>query len=586
MTRARPRRVALALLCLVACAPGPGAGLVSQAGAKDQEQADSSLMAATTAPRADVRDASRAKDLPAPNPYTPRPEDRVTPAQPVEDPTGRALDRFFAALARSDDGEAGALTRVSHFGDSSIGTDGLPHAIRRRFQARFGDGGAGFVNLHSYSGNIRSRVVDRNGSVTLNYEYRKPGSKRLIRKMSYAVAIPGWDMFVGTGAYLDDINARLWPLVLGLAAGTIALAVAAGLAAWLIGRSITRPLGQLGARMQALAEGELDSGIPGIGRKDEIGAMAATVQVFRENATRVRDLERSEVATQQRAVEERRAVMQSLADDFERSVNGVVHSVTGSAAGMQATAESMTGLARDASSRALTVSEASQKASGNAGTVAAAAEELASSVAEISRQMTQSTEIASRAVEDAERTNATVQVLSNGAEKIGEVVQLIHTIAAQTNLLALNATIEAARAGEAGRGFAVVASEVKALANQTAKATEEISAQVSAMQSTTGEAVAAIGNITRTIGQMSEIALSISSAVEEQGAATREIARNIQSAAAGSDEISQHIGGVSSAAEATGSAATDVLGNARELDEQANMLRVAVDEFLTKVRAA
>ena len=428
--------------------------------------------------------------------------------------------------------------------------------------------------------------VAANGSVTLNYEYRKPGSKRLIRKMSYAVAIPGWDMFVGTGAYLDDINARLWPLVLGLAAGTIALAVAAGLAAWLIGRSITRPLGQLGARMQALAEGELDSGIPGIGRKDEIGAMAATVQVFRENATRVRDLERSEVATQQRAVEERRAVMQSLADDFERSVNGVVHSVTGSAAGMQATAESMTGLARDASSRALTVSEASQKASGNAGTVAAAAEELASSVAEISRQMTQSTEIASRAVEDAERTNATVQVLSNGAEKIGEVVQLIHTIAAQTNLLALNATIEAARAGEAGRGFAVVASEVKALANQTAKATEEISAQVSAMQSTTGEAVAAIGNITRTIGQMSEIALSISSAVEEQGAATREIARNIQSAAAGSDEISQHIGGVSSAAEATGSAATDVLGNARELDEQANMLRVAVDEFLTKVRAA
>ena len=209
--------------------------------------------------------------------------------------------------------------------------------------------------------------VAANGSVTLNYEYRKPGSKRLIRKMSYAVAIPGWDMFVGTGAYLDDINARLWPLVLGLAAGTIALAVAAGLAAWLIGRSITRPLGQLGARMQALAEGELDSGIPGIGRKDEIGAMAATVQVFRENATRVRDLERSEVATQQRAVEERRAVMQSLADDFERSVNGVVHSVTGSAAGMQATAESMTGLARDASSRALTVSEASQKASGNAG---------------------------------------------------------------------------------------------------------------------------------------------------------------------------------------------------------------------------
>jgi len=428
--------------------------------------------------------------------------------------------------------------------------------------------------------------VAANGSVNLRYEYTKPGSDELIRKMSYAVAIPGWNMFVGTGAYLDDIQAKLRPVILGLAMATIVIALGAGLAAWLIGRSITRPLGQLGARMQSLAEGELDAEIPGLGRRDEIGKMATTVQVFKENAVRVRDLEQAEAAAQQRAADERRIAMQSLADEFERSVNGVVQSVTASAAGMQATAESMTGLARDASSRALTVSEASQKASGNAGTVAAAAEELASSVSEISRQVSQSTEIANKAVEDAERTNATVQVLSNGAEKIGEVVQLIHTIAAQTNLLALNATIEAARAGEAGRGFAVVASEVKALANQTAKATEEISAQVSTMQSTTHEAVAAISNITRTIAQMNEIALSISSAVEEQGAATREIARNIQSAAAGSDEISHHIGGVSSAAEATGSAASDVLVNAQELDSQAGRLRTAVNEFLIKVRAA
>ena len=428
--------------------------------------------------------------------------------------------------------------------------------------------------------------VAANGSVNLKYEYMKPGTEQLIRKMSYAVAIPGWNMFVGTGAYLDDINAKLWPVILGLAIATVAIAIGAGLVAWLIGRGITGPLGQLGARMQSLAEGELETAIPGVGRKDEIGAMAATVQVFKENAVRVRDLEQAEDAAQKRASEERRAAMQGLADDFERSVNGVVQSVTSSAAGMQATAESMTGLARDASSRAMTVSEASQKASGNAGTVAAAAEELASSVAEISRQVTQSTEIANRAVEDAERTNSTVQVLSNGAEKIGEVVQLIHTIAAQTNLLALNATIEAARAGDAGRGFAVVASEVKALANQTAKATEEISAQVSTMQSTTHEAVDAISNISRTIAQMNEIALSISSAVEEQGAATSEIARNIQSAAAGSDEISHHIGGVSSAAEATGSAASDVLVNAQELDGQAGMLRSAVNEFLTKVRAA
>ena len=200
--------------------------------------------------------------------------------------------------------------------------------------------------------------------------------------------------------------------------------------------------------------------------------------------------------------------------------------------------------------------------------------------------MTRSSEIANKAVSDAERTNATVQVLSTGAEKIGEVVKLIHSIAAQTNLLALNATIEAARAGESGRGFAVVASEVKALANQTAKATEEISAQVAAMQASTSDAVAAINGITQTIGQMSEITVGISAAIEEQGAATREIARNIQSVATGSSEISAHIGGVTTAAAATGSAASDVLANARELDNQSGMLRNAVDGFLAKVRAA
>jgi len=207
-------------------------------------------------------------------------------------------------------------------------------------------------------------------------------------------------------------------------------------------------------------------------------------------------------------------------------------------------------------------------------------------VAEIARQVARSSDIASKAVGDAERTNSTVQALSTGAEKIGEVVKLIHSIAAQTNLLALNATIEAARAGESGRGFAVVASEVKALANQTAKATEEISAQVAAMQASTSEAVSSIGGITETIAQMSEITVSISTSIEQQGDATREIARNIQSVAAGSSEISAHIGGVTTAAAATGKAASDVLSNARELDNQSGMLRSAVDEFLAKVRAA
>jgi methyl-accepting chemotaxis protein len=432
---------------------------------------------------------------------------------------------------------------------------------------------------------LRDGVVAK-GYVLLNYEFRRPGSDELIRKMSYGVAIPGWNMFVGTGAYLDDLDAKLMPIVWALGVAILAIAAIAGLIAFMIGRSITRPLGALGGRMQSLAEGKLDDAIPGIERGDEVGAMAKTVQVFKDNAIRIRGLEQVEAEAQQRAANERRQAMHDIASDFERSVSGVVQSVASAAQNMQTTAQSMTSTASDASSRAANVGAASASASSTVGTVAAAAEELSSSVGEIARQVAQSREVASRAVTDAEQTNATVQMLSTGAEKIGEVVQLIHSIASQTNLLALNATIEAARAGESGRGFAVVASEVKALASQTAKATEEISAQVAAMQASTANAVQSISGISDTIAKMSEITLAISGAVEEQGAATREIARNIQSVAAGSSEISGHIGGVAAAAEATGSAAAEVLTNARDLDSQSGMLREAVDEFLGKVRAA
>jgi methyl-accepting chemotaxis protein len=428
--------------------------------------------------------------------------------------------------------------------------------------------------------------VKANGSILLFYEYVKPNEEKPIRKMGYAVAVPGFDMYVGTGAYLDDLDAKMAPIAWLLGLAILGIAVISGSIAWMIGRSISKPLDLLGARMQALADGKLDGEIPGLSRGDEVGAMAATVQIFKDNAVRIRGLEEAEAATQARAAAERRTTMENIASDFERSVTGIVRSVSTAAAGMQATAQSMTSTASDASARAATVGAASESASNNVGTVAAAAEELSSSVTEISRQVARSSEIASKAVGDAERTNATVGALSTGAEKIGEVVKLIHSIAAQTNLLALNATIEAARAGESGRGFAVVASEVKALANQTAKATEEISAQVAAMQASTSEAVASIGGITETIAQMSEITVSISSAVDQQGDATREIARNIQSVAAGSSEISAHIGGVTSAAAATGKAATEVLSNARELDNQSGMLRNAVDEFLVKVRAA
>jgi methyl-accepting chemotaxis protein len=428
--------------------------------------------------------------------------------------------------------------------------------------------------------------VKKNGEILLYYEYMKPGTEKPIRKLGYAVAAPGLDMYVGTGAYLDDLDAKMAPIAWLLGLAVLGIAIIAGSIAWMIGRSISRPLGQLGARMQALAEGKLEGNIPGIGRGDEIGAMAATVQIFKDNAVRIRGLEQSEAENQKRVAAERRAAMESLANDFERSVSGIVRSVSTAATGMQGTAQSMTATASDASARAATVSAASESASNNVGTVASAAEELSSSVAEISRQVSRSSEIANQAVQDAQRTNGIVQALSTGAEKIGEVVKLIHSIAAQTNLLALNATIEAARAGESGRGFAVVASEVKALANQTAKATEEISAQVAAMQSSTSDAVASIGGIGETIAKMSEITTSIATAIDQQGDATREIARNIQQVAAGSSEINANIGSVTSAAAATGKAASDVLGNAKELDNQSGMLRNAVDQFLAKVRAA
>jgi methyl-accepting chemotaxis protein len=441
------------------------------------------------------------------------------------------------------------------------------------------------VNGRPLTRQLRDGVA-ANGEVTLTYEFQKPGESELSRKLSYAVAIPGWNMFIGVGAYLDDLDTKLKPIIWALGIALLVIAAIAGAIAFVIGRSITGPLDQLGSRMKALADGELEADIPGVARGDEVGAMAANVQVFKDNAVRIRRLEAVEAEAQGRAAAERRAAMESLANDFEHSVNGIVRSVSTAATVMQNTAQSMTATASDASARAATVGSASESASRDVATVAASAEELSSSVQEISRQVTRSTEIASKAVEDAVRTNATVKLLSSGADKIGEVVQLIHSIAAQTNLLALNATIEAARAGDSGRGFAVVASEVKALASQTAKATEEISAQVAAMQASTSDAVVSIAAITGTIAQMSEVTISISSAIEEQGAATREIARNIQSVSAGSSEISANIGGVSTAAAATGSAASDVLSNARELDNQSGKLRSAVDGFLSKVRAA
>ncbi len=366
----------------------------------------------------------------------------------------------------------------------------------------------------------------------------------------------------------------------------LAALVVAMLTAWLLGRSVATPLGRMTGAMSKLAKGDLDTVVPDLERGDEVGQMARAVQVFKDNALENDRLKTEQEEAEKRAAQERRQAQLKIAGDFESSIKGVVDGVGTASTQMQNTAESMSATAEETNQQAAAVATASEQATANVQTVATATEEMSASIGEIGRQVTQSAEIAQRAVTEAEKTNVTVQGLAEAAERIGAVVELITGIAEQTNLLALNATIEAARAGDAGKGFAVVASEVKNLANQTAKATEEIGAQIAGMQSAAGEAVEAIGGIGKTITEVDEIAATIAAAVEEQGTATQDIARNVQEAARGTQEVSSNITGVSQGAEETGKAATQVLEAAGQLSQQSEELRGAVDKFLADIKAA
>ncbi|MGQ0663559.1 MAG: HAMP domain-containing methyl-accepting chemotaxis protein [Pseudomonadota bacterium] len=356
--------------------------------------------------------------------------------------------------------------------------------------------------------------------------------------------------------------------------------------AWLIGAAIASPVIAMTGAMTKLAGGDKTVAIPAVGRKDEIGQMAATVQVFKDNAIQVDRMQAEQEEMKKRAEVEKKAALEKMAAAFEASVKGVVDTLSSASTELQSSAQAMSTTAEETQRQSTAVAAASEQASTNVQTVSAAAEELSSSITEISRQVAASTKIAGKAVEEAGRTNASVQGLAEAAQKIGQVVKLINDIAGQTNLLALNATIEAARAGEAGKGFAVVASEVKSLANQTAKATEDIAAQITAIQAATNTSVAAIKGIGATIAEINEIATTIASAVEEQGAATQEIARNVQQAAKGTGEVSSNIAGVTQAAGETGQAAGQVLGAAGELAKQSEKLRQEVDGFLANIRAA
>jgi methyl-accepting chemotaxis protein len=384
------------------------------------------------------------------------------------------------------------------------------------------------------------------------------------------------DQSVATANYTRTL------LVIG---AIIGLLVAFAILAWIAYGQIARPLWRMTLEMTKLAGGDLDISIVGASRTDEVGGLAKSLSIFKENAMTARRLEAEQREEQARKETRQRAIEGYIAT-FDVQVSEALHALSAASAEMHATAGSMTATAEETSRQATAVADASTLASTNVQTVAAATEELHASISEISRQVAQASETANLAVAETDRTNTTVEGLAEAAQKIGEVVSLIQNIASQTNLLALNATIEAARAGESGRGFAVVATEVKALATQTAKATEDISAQIAAIQQESNNAVMAIKTIGTTIAQMNEIATAIAAAVEQQSAATRDIAQNIQEVSKGTNEVSANVGSVNEAANETGAAATEVLTAADDLSHQSEKLRADVNTFLDLIRAA
>jgi methyl-accepting chemotaxis protein len=407
-----------------------------------------------------------------------------------------------------------------------------------------------------------------------------------IRKATYSKLTPGWKWVVGSGVYLDEVDAAVWrnaELTIGIV-GAVAL-VTFAVALWL-GRRITRPILDLSGTAHRLADGDLSIAVPALGRRDEIGIMAQAIAVLKERAVEAARLTGEQDRLKATAIDERKSAMRKLADAFESSVKGVVDKMASSAVGLEAAANSMRAAASTANGETTAAAAAAEQTSGNVATVAAATEQLSASVHEISRQVAQSSQIASDAVAGTERANADMTALADSAKRVGDIVALISGIADQTNLLALNATIEAARAGAAGKGFAVVASEVKALASQTAKATDDIQAKVGEIQTMTVTAVTALDGINGTVGRMNQITAAVASAVEEQGAATRGIAGNVQQAAAGTQAVSRNVTTAQRAVAETGTIATNVLGAAGTLSGEAERLRSEVAEFLATVRAA
>jgi len=429
-------------------------------------------------------------------------------------------------------------------------------------------------------------VVKSQGAGFYSYLWPKPGFEKPVPKISYVKGFAPWGWIIGTGIYLDDVAAIFQQNAMMF--GIMALIVFAVvlLASIIISRSVAKPLHVITDLTGRLAAGDQAFEVPYTARKDEIGGLAKALSVFKDNAGAMAKMHAEQAEMKHQADAEKRRTMMDFAGKFEASVQAVVREVIADAGDMREAAQTMSQTAGSASDRSRVVANACQEASENVQTVASAAEELSTSIAEIGQRVTQAAQVADKAAGDGQRTNLAVEGLAAAADKIGEVINLINNIASQTNLLALNATIEAARAGEAGKGFAVVASEVKSLASQTAKATDEISAQITAIQTETKQVVENIQGICATILQVNEISSSIAAAVAEQGAATQEIAGSVQRAASGTNQVSQNITSVTTATTQTGEVAQVVLQSSEKLAGKLQVLQREVSEFVTGLRAA